>query len=225
MMRGAILAGLICLSPTVAGAEVWPCPPERITVEADTKALATRICAVARRATAQAAVCGYGLDRDIRITVVPRIIGMNGNPLACFKAAQLTIEVLRPEATAASLTPHSAYSLLPIDALYDSLIVHEMTHAVFSPAGPRTVETVVAQEYLASSFQIASMQPDVRRRLLDYYPRPDPVPLSEMNAAMLSLAPIRFGVTAWRHFAQPENGCAMVERIVEGTIAFGGADP
>jgi hypothetical protein len=213
------------LFPAVGEAGTWRCPPERITVEADTEALAMRICGVALQATGLANMCGYGLERDIAIKVVPRIIGMNGNPLACFKAAQLTVEVLKPEATATTLTSRSAYSRLPPDALYDSLIVHEMTHAMFSPAGPRTAQTVVAQEYIASSFQIASMDADVRQILLDRYPRHDSVSLSELNVAMYSLAPVRFGVTAWRHYAQAENGCAILQQIVEGAIALGAGDP
>lgn len=223
--RALILAGLIAFVQAAGATEPLHCGSERITIEAGSAELGDRICRAALLASEQVRACGFEIESDIRITVVPKITGLNGNPLACFKPGSQGIEVLDPKATVRAVSSKSAYALLPVDDLYDSLIVHEMTHAIFVPDGKKTAQTFVSQEYIASAFQFSSMDPDVRSILLDRFPRTRPVALDELNPFIAAVAPVRFGVNAWRHFAQPGNGCDMVRRITKGEVVFSASEP
>jgi hypothetical protein len=102
--------------------------------------------------------------------------------------------------------------------LYRSLIVHELAHAVadwnFKIAEPG----ILAHEYLAYVFQIASMPPTLQQIIFEQIDVPAFQHTSEINEIYYGLNPDYFGVKSYRHFLQTKDKIALIRRLLAGEL-------
>lgn len=97
--------------------------------------------------------------------------------------------------------------------LYRSLLVHEFAHALVNQNAD--IERT-AHEYIAYVTQFASMESDLRNRIMTKYPHHNPIEDRELNSSYFYLSPPDFAVKAYSHFNMPGKGCGFVQDLVQG---------
>lgn len=192
------------------------CASLSVDVTSESVEVSRQVCGIADRAIADLAKCGLTPLRPVRIDVVKSLGNSRGNPLALFEAATGRVRILDPSLVSRQIAKGSAYTLLPLGDLYQSLVVHELAHALFEQHRPPGQKNRIAHEYVSYAMQFAALSDTSRNILLDRFPANRPVEIPELNLFVAEIAPIRFGTRVWRHFSMPENGCDFMRRILNG---------
>lgn len=102
--------------------------------------------------------------------------------------------------------------------LYRALATHEMAHAVVGHhSEPRTLP-LPAHEYVAYVVMFATMEPEVRDRLLARFPGPGFGSTLEINGINHLVDPSRFGVNAWRDYLRRPAKEAWLRDMIAGHV-------
>ena len=109
---------------------------------------------------------------------------------------------------------------MPAELLFESIIVHELTHAYFDQISSGHYLPRIAHEYLAYAVQLDALPKSERMRILDKAGVAMPFAFNDINEALLHTAPLTFAAMAWVHFNSEGGGAALVERIVSGELLF-----
>jgi hypothetical protein len=196
-----------------AGAE---CADGTVKVAVAHPALETRICRAAEAGLAQLRRCGLGLDAPVRIEVAASLENPHPGCLGRFDCATGVIQLLSPAAVQAELTATSVLASIDSDALYDSLVAHELAHAAFYQASALQTPSIAAQEYVAYAIQLGVLTKADRDRFLARAGEAAPEDLTELSPVILGLSPDGFAARVWLHFANPGNGCGFLAKLVDG---------
>jgi len=106
---------------------------------------------------------------------------------------------------------------VPIDRrLYRSLAAHEVAHALASGNFAVRMPSVEAHEYIAYVTMFSTMDPGLRERILAAIPETEPERTPRLSAAFHLFEPMRFGVTAYRHYIGPDGGPEYLRDILAG---------
>lgn len=106
---------------------------------------------------------------------------------------------------------------VPIDRrLYRSLAAHEVAHALASGNFAVRMPSVEAHEYIAYVTMFSTMDPGLRERILAAIPETEPERTPWLSAAFHLFEPMRFGVTAYRHYIGPDGGPEYLRDILAG---------
>jgi len=214
--------GLISLLLLIAG-NVSAQNCEGVTVGAVTahQGEVQKVCKAAQHATELLKQCGIESSIMLNIMIQDELIHPSGLPVfAFFHSPRNQIEITDFEAFKKLVKPDSAYYKLPMRDLYESLIAHEVTHAITCQVIHDSDCPRVAHEYIAAVIQMASMNDASRQMLLDAFPRSTPVELEMFNEFSFYSAPQWFIANAYRHYNKLENGCEFLQRILNGEIQF-----
>lgn len=213
LWRAAIVV-LFCAVP--ASAEVLHCPGRLADVTAANPGDAAVVCRAAEEGAAQLAACDLTPKRAVRVRVLDELPEeCPEHALAYFDARQRIVTVPTYTECARLAGPSGRWGVPMTPALYRSLIVHELTHAVASQnAGPDIGRAV--HEYVAYAIQFESMDPNLRRRILAQYPHPDPIRLNELSETYFDLSPARFAVKVHLHFRGSEARCPFLHQLLQG---------
>lgn len=135
-------------------------------------------------------------------------------------SAKSRIRIVDPASYPDVMVPDAIYLLFPKDVLLRSLLTHEMAHALaFQTSGGREI-AVVDHEYTAAAMGLELMAPEWRDVLIEAAPVSLPSNEVLFHIRIYATAPRNFAVNAWRHFSLPQNGCGLIQRIVEGDASF-----
>ena len=137
----------------------------------------------------------------------------HGACVAYFDCDTDSLSVLAPAAIPWSGDVISALNQVPEDEYFQSVIVHEMTHAFAHHTYPKGFSRV-AHEYLAYAMQIASLSVESRTSVLEGLQKPAKTTLSGVDEIGLLFGPSQFALRSYKHFWRPENRCAIIDRIV-----------
>ncbi|CFX37522.1 conserved exported protein of unknown function [Candidatus Filomicrobium marinum] len=197
------------------------CPGIPIEVSGSSDVEGRAVCASAKRANAFFEYCGLPQKRKLRVEILSEVIQPFGLPvIALFDAKRWRIQISTFEAMRTILLPGSAYRRLPLRDVYDSLVVHEVAHAVFREhIGHRNLP-IAAHEYVAYAVQINSMPTKTRDLFLSTFQRPTSLDVEMFNDIYLAMAPLRFGANAHRHLFRHGQSCEMLSKIVAGRVVF-----
>ena len=198
------------------------CSDPMIVIEAPNEDdLANRICHVAVAAKARLEACHLFQSRPVTLVVLEVLKSSNQRGyLAFYRLVKDRIELTHPGDLRNSVDEDNAYRLLPRDQLFESLIVHEMTHAFFAKTDCGQHTCAAGHEYIAYALQLESMSASARQILLDAYPLHGELAFEAFNDTYLAIAPVRFATNAWRHFSTPGNGCDFIRKIIDGEVEF-----
>ena len=106
---------------------------------------------------------------------------------------------------------------VPIDrSMYRSLVTHEVAHAVAACNMARPETPIQAKEYLAYVAMFATMDQELRGRIMDANPCKAFDRESKINATIYLCDPMRFAIRAYRHYLEAENGDAFLLKILSG---------
>ena len=139
----------------------------------------------------------------------PRCLGL-------FHCDTSHIELIAPEHVAMALGEGSRFAEIPAAEFYDSLVAHELAHALAYQTRWGALGSVADTEYLAYAMQLESLSAQTRAGFIARHPVTEPVKPQALNEAVLAFAPAIFAIKSWIHFSQPENGCSFVRALLTG---------
>ncbi len=141
--------------------------------------------------------------------------------LATFHCDDNAIHVMSLDRIAETLEPDNPFAILPTTDFFDSLVIHEIAHAMLFHARGGQGRTFVEDEYVAYAMQMSTLSPEMRESLLDSLPSAGPIGLTDLTEKALMFTPTAFALNAWRHFEEPNHGCDFVDRILDDNVNFG----
>jgi hypothetical protein len=209
---------LFLSTPLVA--EVRYCNDPLFKVVADDPQLAMRTCRVASDARRELAACSVTIDRRITIKIGKDIEETLMHCLGLYRCGKDEIELLGPTAMSVARDNGGAFELISDQAYWDSILVHELTHAAYDTV-PCPFQTCVAtSEYVSYAMQVRSLPTDERAlfgQTVELRGKPNH---DAINAMILYMSPDRFAVYAWLHFQGRKDPCGYVSGIMNGDLYF-----
>lgn len=179
------------------------------------------VCTAARQAIQILASCGIEALSTVKVETVDEPQSHCGVPVyGTFDPSTSTIRLASLSLCIAQFPAGSAHAALPPRNAYQSIVVHEMTHAFLSGRTKSRPLPRVAQEYVAYVVQISSMNENDQSRFLSAFSGQPIAELWHFNELSYFLNPEQFAVLAFEHFRHPSNGCGFLQRVVSGEVNF-----
>ncbi len=214
--RALIGLSLLSLAQPLAAAPL-ACPNGVVTAHADDPALAQRICRASDHAVSLFADCGFALRDPVRITardaLDPKCFGI-------FHCGEDRIQVLTPDAMAAIREPDSLFAPIGTDAFFDSVVVHELAHALYDGTDCPYPTCLATSEYFAYSYQIMSFSDADRAALEAGIDMERTITRDYVVGILAVMAPDRFARRVWQHLSQRDDQCSWLGGILSGAIVF-----
>ncbi len=208
---------LLITFPTLISAEKVQCGPY-VSVSSQNTETAEQVCTASRRALALFESCGVPkILRPIQINVVH---DLKEGCVALYHCGEDTIELLEPSEMQERRLPESAFSHLNIDEYFRSVVIHELTHAANDGLPCPFESCVVADEYVAYSMQVMSLDTKSRQKFIERSGIQDRVSSEELSAIILFMAPDLFAQKVWAHLNQRENACRYIDGLSSGKIVL-----
>jgi len=178
---------------------------------------AAPVCEAAQDALKALAECGIKPRKPLQVRIVDRFPDHRYDNFLSFFDALGDKAVVADFDTTKARTSDAGWFDLPMSrALYRSLLVHELVHAVAHQAAGNVEIGRAGHEYLAYAIQLDTMEPSLRERILGRFPRRKTVTVRQLNESYLDFSSQRFAVKAYRHFTDAGNGCAFIRELVSG---------
>lgn len=173
------------------------------------------VCDGARRAIEFLGRMGLRAPPIMQIEVVEALPGdLGGRAVACYL---LTKKIL--------ILNYSAFEYggnwfrLPVDReLYRSAAAHEMAHAVVSCYSEPSQLPVAAHEYVAYVVMFATMDQELRKRLLAKFPGKGFSNSLQINDLSHMVNPNQFAVDSWRDYLKRRDRDAWLLEIIAGRV-------
>jgi Family of unknown function (DUF6639) len=179
------------------------------------------ICQAAEASLAFLGACGVAPDGVVRVDVQSQFNGHEPGMLGYFDVRAVKVVVPSFE-TARSMTHSHGFLGQPMSrGLYRGLVAHEVAHAVIERVLRENDHiNPASHEYVAYATLFATLPPDLRKQILDFFPHQFPVMIDELSALYLALSPADFAVKAYLHFEMPGHGCSFIEGLLSGDVRF-----
>lgn len=157
---------------------------------------------------------GFQGGQQLLIEVVDKLPEAAGPAaVACYLIEEKRILILSYEV----FGKRQSWFEIPVSReLYRSLASHEVAHALAASNFAGFRPTLQAQEYVAYVVMFATMNPDLRSRILRALPGTGFDHEIQITAIFYMLDPLVFGVEAYRHFIKAENGIAFLGLVFTG---------
>lgn len=123
------------------------------------------------------------------------------------------------EANIQHLTQGTPFNELRQHDFFQSLIVHEVVHAVMNQNFGQTPTSRSAHEYPAYALQLASLPAKERKKYLDSVDEGGDGEFF-FNDYVLSFNPFLFAARAYRHYASSSNSCSRLHATLTGNATF-----
>ncbi len=211
------IACTLSFGAQAARTEPLLCKETEVTVSAATPELQERVCESTRRAIVFLRECNIVVSEHIWIDVLDTL---PENYFGLYHNGKKQINLLSPDDTGAMRKPDSAFFDIPVEQFFDSIVVHELTHAAFDKVPCHASTCLATAEYVAYTMQIMSLSPANKKIFEAHMDMGTRVTRDEINAIILMLAPDRFTQRAWAHLSQRENSCDYIGLIMQGNISF-----
>lgn len=214
-LSAAVLAALGAAS---SGAGTL-CDNGRVTVVNAPPAMVGRVCSAADQAFDIFSECGARLPAPVTIRTAD---GIPGERLGLYHCGKGLIEVLAPKAMGQLIEPAGIFAAIPTTELFDSVIVHELAHALYdaTPCTGEPTECLVTSEYLAYGFQLGALPVEYHGAWTPDLDPATPVDPKVMSLGVLMLDTNRFALSAWAHLNQQPDRCAWINGILDGEVVF-----
>jgi len=209
---GLALAG----PPRHDAQRVTACPGVPVSVQATEPADAALACAGAVAAFAFMVPLGVTLPPEVRVELVPELPpDLRADAVGCYAMESRRTFVLTRERFRAR---GNWFSLPTSDALYQSVVAHEVAHAIVGcHIGGRKLPTA-AHEYVAYVVMFSTMDPAERQAALQVNPGQGYDHDAQINDLQYAFDPMRFGVEAYRHWLRQRDGADFLRRVLAGQV-------
>ena len=210
---------LLVMQSAPTRADTSTCPGTGITVIADDSLDIDEVCLGATEAIAFLNANDLDTDISLQIHLVPHIPECRTkNAFGCYNKKSRRAYVL-PLWACCSETGDVEVFGLPMDReLYQSLVAHEVAHAIVNDSFKFADPSWIAHEYIAHVTQIATLPQEHRDRIMALYPNVGFERLTQINPMILLMEPGIFSVQSYGHYQKPENGKAFVQQLLSGQV-------
>jgi hypothetical protein len=210
-----LLAGWSLWSPGSAEASVTrPCPDGAAVVSGAGAQDFADICQGVASALSFFSTHGVPAPEPLTIEVTQRLPAEAGDTAAgCYLESQRTVYVV----PYASFLTNKTWFGVKIDrAMYRALASHEAAHAVAACRFLIPHPTIQAKEYLAYVAMFSTMPPALRARALKGVPAETFSSFDRFTPMLYMFDPMRFGVSAYRHFSAEPNPTPVIRSVLSG---------
>lgn len=216
-IRSCLLAVTCSMATAIAAlAEPLPCDTTRTLVETDDQDLHERVCNVVMTALPVLENCHLRQNLPVLIRFNDALSTSGHDCLGLYHDGKGQIDLLTPEAFHSSHIKSDYCKEIPENVHFDSIIVHEMTHALLDQVPGAKDYDLVDQEYIAYAMQFEIIHKSVRDRFLSSIGLSAPIEPEWINEFILSVSPSVFAASSWLHFSSSERGCEFVGKIIRG---------
>lgn len=197
-------------------ADTLTCPTRDVTINYDQKSNAALACEAVEQTLTLFSQCNLPflpdrLQIDIVQSLEPGCVGL-------FHCGQDRIAVLAPDLMKPVRDPEGTFAFLPSDEYFQSVIVHEMTHAATENTPCPFDACPVSMEYMAYAIQIMSMKTDARVFLYHHLDTEQPVSRDDLSFVLLLMAPNVFAEKVGAHFSQRDDSCGFLRDLASGSV-------
>lgn len=202
-------------------ADRWLCPDSLVSVAAPSEAAAVMVCSQAARARAFLARCGIVGRHQLDVRVGRDLLDPTGwRRSGDFDPTTRRVRLLPLADYARIVKPRFGAAPVLARTLHASVAAHEIAHGIFHEHTRHLDLPDTAHEYVAYAVQLSTLPDEVQKALAGHNEIKPVGNLFIFSYFLLRADPERFALHAWRHFNQPENGCAFLDRLVEGKVHF-----
>lgn len=178
------------------------------------------ICTVAAVAAERLAVCHIPQRDVIKLHIVDRIVHAGIPCLGIYNRAEKILEITSPAQFSTAIDPDHIYSQIPALELFDSLIFHELTHALLDQRSGGDMQCYANHEYMAYSMQMEALSPASRQIIIGAAGGYSEISSEQLNVFIALAEPITFSAWSWLHFSKPQNGCDFFEKLTTGEASL-----
>lgn len=216
----AALLVVLFVSPLASDAQQATCDVSGITVTAPTEPDARTVCQTISAALPRLQACHLNVQHPLRVTVSDDLPGVGPQCLGYYQTDRSEIFIRTAAGMVQSINPQSAFSRIDPPLLFESIVVHELAHALFQQSSRAADPCTEDHEYVAYGMQMAWLPGDQRAQIIAPFGVDAPVDPMMLNAFVAAMAPDRYAALVWQHFSQPENGCAFIHRLLAGQTSL-----
>lgn len=162
---------------------------------------------------------GVEVQRRIRVRLHGTAMGERGNHIGLYDARNGQVELLTFEEARRQTANDSMFGIKTNEALYVSIVVHEIAHAIADQNFEIRPASLVAQEYIAYVAQLSAMQPPLRSKVLRAYDHLSAFEgIEEMSSTYYGLNPSGFGIKVFRHYQSLPKPSQFINGLLSGVI-------
>lgn len=215
-----IVLSLAVLWPATSSAEAQICENALITVKSPDAALLDVMCDASDRALALIDQCELIPPDPITITVA------DIQPASClglFHCGEARIEVLSPDLIEARRSETGVFKHIDASRLFQSVIVHELSHAAMDNTPCPVQNCLATSEYFAYTLQLLDLSKKERATVVGpepSEPSEDRIKHDQINAMILLMAPDIFVGNVWGHVTARGDICTQLRAVQDGIVVF-----
>lgn len=196
------------------------CDTPSLLVETDDSDLRDRVCKVASEALSDLSACHLKQESPIVFVFEDLILELGNSCLGLYHRKTERIVLLTPDAFETAHAASDFCDFIPASAHFDSIVVHELTHALVDQTPNADAISRTDDEFIAYAMQVQSMPAATRGKILERYGPQAADRTDRINGYFLDIAPLAFAAASWLHFTAPGNGCGLVGKILSGEFTF-----
>ena len=216
-MKAVLIAFMWGTASSVLAGPV-PCDDPGFRVDTANAATYDMICDAAMVARDALAICGLTQIEPIDIETLDTPVHNIGQCLAAYNCKTNRIQIIDPLVLDENLPTDDPYATLPGEVVFQSLLTHELAHALVAQnTGDRKI-AMVDHEYIANALELAALQPRHRETLLAAAGIEPPISAGAIDIFIYGLAPRRFAAASYLYFEA--HGCKTITGILDGTATF-----
>lgn len=214
------LAALFSSYSAVAGGN--DCDGGQVTVSGPiSETEFSRACDASTMALEFLSNAGLKTNIPVTINITPHPIESTGaDVFGCYDPHDGLITVLKWDVCKPLFEKYRPFGQAATRPIYDSLIAHEVAHAVADANFTIDDPSEPAHEYIAYVVQIATMPKEIREKVLRDFPVSDRVSLETLHPVILWMSPDVFAVRAYTHYEYPDQGHQAFQAILSGDYLF-----
>jgi len=195
-----------------------PCPAIRIDPTDFGPTERSLICDAANEIRAFFRAYGIDIRRSIRI----RASNGQADPalphIGAYALESKTVRLIGLDRARHQVPENTLFGLPLNTTLYQSVVVHELAHAVANQHFADSRPSLVAQEYIAYAAQLSTMDAATRQRILTSNRLPPYQGIDEMSSIYYAMNPSGFGIKVYLHFVSLEDPGRFLRGLLSGDI-------
>ena len=200
------------------------CPAIRVDVGLESRADRLLVCEGAAKARVFFRSHGIGVKRQIHIRLHAAGIDEHATHIGLYDASKDRIDLLTFEQAERQTAKDSLFGMQMNEALYVSVVVHEIAHAIVGQNLEVRPDSLVAHEYIAYVAQLSTMEPGAQSEILRRYDVAAFESIGEMSSTYYGLNPSGFGVKSFRHFQSVPDQSRFIQDLLSGAIELNGSE-
>jgi hypothetical protein len=216
MTRWLAICIFALIAVDLAHGDEWRCPHSNVVIHLADRGDADAACGSARNALDFLAANGLDTTGAVEVHLVSELpMSCLRSNFGCYDHPNWRIYML----IFSECLKLKTWAELPLNStLCNSLLTHEVAHAVAAANFLVPKPSMLAHEYVAYVTMLATMPSNQRERVLEQFPGEGFDSANQMSVTFYLLNPFQFGINAYRHFLKPGNGKVFLKDLLSGRV-------